>query len=71
MSHLHVEVEGFKAYAVFYVIEIVDNTNPYPAFLGVGWKMENLEIINFKKIIMMFENYDTRVISPLDTLEGK
>ena len=71
VPHLPIEMEGLKTYAQFEVIEIADNTNPYPTFLGVGWEMENLAVINFKKMTMMFENHDTRVISPLDTLEGK
>ena len=71
VSHRPVEVEGLKTYAFLYVIEIVKNTNPYPSLLGVDSKMENLAVINFKKITMMFWNHDTRVISPLDPLEGK
>ena len=33
--------------------------------------MENLEVINFKKRNMSFENNNTRVISPLDPIEGQ
>ena len=66
---LPVEVEGPKTYANFDVIEIVDDTNPYPTLLGIGWAMENLMVINFKKRIMTFENHDIRVVSPLDPIE--
>ena len=58
-------------YTHFDVIDIVNNTNPYHALLGIGWAMENLTIISFKKMIMTFENCDTRLIAPLDPLEGQ
>ena len=57
--------------AYFDVIEIVDKTNPYPDLLGIGWEMENLMVINFKKRIMTFKNRDIIVIIPLDLVEGK
>ena len=30
-----------------------------------------MEVINFKKRVMTFENRDMRIISPLDLIEGK
>ena len=69
--HLHVEVKGLKTYGDFNVIEIANNVNPYPMLLGIIWTIENLAFINFKESTMMFENRDTRVIYPLDPLEGQ
>ena len=66
-----IKVEGLKTCAEFDVIEIVNDTIPYPSLLGIGWEMENLTAINFKKMIMTFENHDTRVISPLDPIKEK
>ena len=71
VPHLPVEVEGLKTYVDFDVIEIVNNTSPYTALLGINWEMENLVIINFKKRMMTFENHDARVLAPLDPLEGR
>ena len=71
VPHLPVEVEGLKTYVDFDVIEIIDDSSPHPTLLGIVQDMENLMVINFKKIIMTFDNCDTRVITPLDPHEGK
>ena len=42
----------------FDFIEIFNDTIPYPKLLGIGWVMENLAVINFKKRTMSFENSD-------------
>ena len=41
LSRVHVEVEGLQTYAEFEVIEIFDNTNPYPSLLGIDLAIEN------------------------------
>ena len=43
-------------YVEFEVIDIVDDTNPYPTLLGIEWEIGNQTIINFKKIILTFED---------------
>ena len=50
----------------FEVINIVDDTNPYPALLGIDWAIDNQTIINFKKRILSFEDNEMRVVSPID-----
>ena len=50
---------------------IVDDTNPYPALLGIDWDIENQTIINFKKRILSFEDNEMRVVSLIDSLEGQ
>ena len=57
-------------FADFEVINIVDDTNPYPMLLGINWAIHNQTIINFKKRILSFENNEMRVVSPIDPLEG-
>ena len=71
MSNVIVDVEGLCTYAYFEVINIVDDTNPYPALLGIDWAIDNQTIINFKKRILSFEDEEMRVISPIDPFEGK
>ena len=71
VSRLLVEVEGMKKCAYFDVIEIIDKGSSYPALLGIRWDNDNLAVINFKKRVMTFENYDVQVISPLDPSEGR
>jgi len=50
-----VHIEGFCTTADFEVIEVIDDSNPYPAFLGIDWAFENMAIINLKKREMIFE----------------
>ena len=50
----------------FKVIEIIDESDPYPSLLGIEWEMENAAVINLKKRQMIFEGKDLRVILPLD-----
>ena len=71
MSQVPVDIEGFCTFVYFEVINIVDDTNPYPAFLGIDWAIENQTIIKFKKRILSFEDDEMRVVSPIDPLEGQ
>ena len=66
LSNVIVDVEGLRTYAEFEVINIVDDTNPYPTLLGIDWAIENQTIINFKKRILSFEYEEMRVVSPID-----
>ena len=59
------DIEGFCSFVDFEVINIVDDTNPYPALLGIDWEMENQTIINFKRRTLSFEDDEMRVIVPL------
>ena len=70
MVSVPIEVEGLQTFVDFEVIEIINNTNPYLAFLGIDWVIENQTIINFKKIVLTLKNGDIRVVTPLDPLEG-
>ena len=53
------------------MIDIVDDTNPYPTLLGIDWAIDNQTIINFKKRILSFEHSEIRVVVPIDSLEGQ
>ena len=48
LTQVSVKVEGLRIYAYFEVIDIVDDTNPYPTFLCIDWEIDNQIIINFK-----------------------
>ena len=71
MSNVIVDVEGLCTYADFEVINIVDDTNPYVALLGIDWAIGNQTIINFKNRIISFEDEEMRVVSPIDPFEGE
>ena len=45
-----IDIDGVNTLADFEVIEIIDDSNPYPALLGIGWAMDNAIVINLKKI---------------------
>ena len=76
LSQVPVEGEGLRTYIDFKFIDIVDDTNPYPALLGIDWAIENQNIINFKKMILSSEDSETskdseiRVVVPIDFLKG-
>ena len=54
----------------FEVIEIIDDSTPYPALLGIDWEFENQAIINLKKKTMSFEGNVIQVIGLLDPTLG-
>ena len=56
LCNVPVDVEGLCTFANFEVINIVDDTNPYPTLLGIYWAINNQTIINFKKRILLFED---------------
>ena len=69
LTQVPVEIEWFITYADFKVIDIVDDTNMYPALLGIEWVIDNQTIINFKKRILMFEYSYLWVVAPIDPQE--
>ena len=58
-------LDGVHTMAYFEVIDIVDNTTPYPALLGLDWEFYNHAIINLNTRKMTFELGEYRVIAPL------
>ena len=62
-----IDIDGVSTLADFEVIEIIDDSNPYPTLLGIEWAMENAAIINLKKRQMTFEGNGLRIIIPLDS----
>ena len=65
-----VDIDGGCTVAEFEVIEIIDDSNPYPALLGIEWALDNDVVINLKKRQMIFEGKELRVIVPLDPSQG-
>ena len=49
----------------------MENKNPYPTLLGIDCAPDNQTIINFKKIILTFEDSELRVVALIDPLEGQ
>jgi len=44
-----VDIDGMSTQIDFEVIEIVDDSNPYLALLGIDWAMDMNGVINLKK----------------------
>lgn len=65
-----IDIEGVSALADFEVIEIVDNSNPYPMILGIDLVIDMNWVINLKKRMMSFEIKSLIVIVPLDPMKG-
>jgi hypothetical protein len=66
-----IDLDGVHTKVDFEVIEIVDDTTPYPTLLGLDWAFDNPTIINLKTRKMIFESGEYRVIAPLDPSEGE
>ena len=59
-----VDIDGVRSLADFKVIEIIDDTNAFPALLGMDWDFYNIAFINLKKKQMTFEGLLTGVKIP-------
>jgi hypothetical protein len=70
LDHVPMDINRVRTFSDFEVIEIVDDSCPYPALLGIDWDFNNLTVIDLKKRRMKFEGDGLRVIAPLDPDEG-
>jgi hypothetical protein len=70
LEHVLVDINGVIMFSYFDVIEIVDDSCPYPALLGIDWDVNNSIVVDLKKRHMNFERDGLRVIAPLDLDEG-
>jgi hypothetical protein len=44
-----VNIEGMKTKVDFKVIDIMDESDPYPTLFGIDWAFENNVVLNLKK----------------------
>ena len=65
-----VDIEATSALADFEVIEIVDDSNPYPMFFVIDWATDMNRVINLNKRKMVFQKKSLCVTVPLDLAEG-
>jgi hypothetical protein len=70
LEHVPVDIDGAITFADFEVIEIVDDSCPYPALLGIDWAFNNSIVVDMKKRCMTFERDGLQFIAPLDPDEG-
>jgi hypothetical protein len=55
LKGIPIDVDGVSTIENFEVIDIVDNTTPYPTLLGLDWDFDNQDIINLKTKKMIFK----------------
>jgi len=65
------DIDGVTTQTDVEVIELINDTNPYPALLEIDWAIDMKEIINLKRRTMNFEKKSLRVVVPLDPAEGE
>lgn len=65
-----VDIEGTSMQTDFEVIDIVDDSNPYPMFLGIDWATDMNGFINLKKQKMIFKKNSLHMVVLLDPAEG-
>jgi hypothetical protein len=70
LEHVLVGIDGVRTFIDFEVIEIFDDSCPYPALLGIDYAFNNSTVVDLKKRRMKFERNDLQVIAPLDPDEG-
>lgn len=70
LQGMTMEIEGVSMQTNFEVIEIVDDSNPYPGLQGIDWAMDMNGAINLKRQKMTLEKKSLRIIVPLDPAEG-
>jgi hypothetical protein len=70
LEHVPADINRVRKFADFEVIDIVDDSCPYPALLGIDWDFNNLIVGDLKKRTMTFEGDGLKVFSPLDPNEG-
>jgi hypothetical protein len=71
LEHVPVDIDGVRMFADFEVIEIVADSCPYPALLGIDWAFKILTVVELNKRIMKLKGNGLKVISPLDLDEGR
>jgi hypothetical protein len=69
LEHVPVDIDGVRTFADFEVIEIVDDSCPYPTLLGIDWAFNNSIVVDLNKRRMTFERDGLWVIAPLDPYE--
>jgi hypothetical protein len=49
LEHVPVDIDGVKTFLDFEVIEVVDDSCPYLALLGIDWDFNNSTVVDLKK----------------------
>jgi hypothetical protein len=66
LEQVEVNIEGVNMEVDFEVIDIMDDSVPYPVLLGNDWAFDNNALLNLKKSLMSFEVNTLHLIVSLD-----
>jgi hypothetical protein len=66
LEHVPMDIDRVRTFVDFEVIDIVDDSFPYLALLGIDWGFNNLTFVDLKNRRMTFEGDGLRFIAPLD-----
>jgi hypothetical protein len=66
LKNTKMDLYGLCTTTDFEVMDIVDESIPFPTLLGIDWVFDNHAIINLKTRKMIFEAGNFRLVSPLD-----
>jgi len=70
LQGITIDIECASALIDFEVIEIVDDSNPYPMLLGIDWAIDMNGVINLKKRKMIVYKNSLRIVVLLHPMEG-
>jgi hypothetical protein len=59
------DLDGVHITTYFEVMDMVDESIPFPTLLGIDWAFDNQAIINLKTAKMIFEAENFRVVESL------
>ena len=54
LPQVPVDIDGVCSFVDFEVIEIIGDSRPYPALLGIDWEIDKMAVIDLKKRQMTF-----------------
>ena len=70
LPQVPIDIDGVRSFADFEVIEIIGDSRLYLDLLGIDQAIDNMAVIDLKKIQMTFEDTKIWVIAPLDPFSG-
>ena len=59
-------LDGVCTTTDFEVMDMVDESIPFPSLLGIDWAFDNHAIINLKTRKMIFQARNFTIVAPLD-----
>jgi hypothetical protein len=68
LKNITLDLDGVCTTTNFEVMDMVDESIPFPTLLGIDWAFENQTIINLKTRKMIFEAGNFSLVAPSDPI---